>query len=160
MSDDEKRIEVLENQLRITKLEKELAETKSKNTREEKEMFKDDDDTPSTNKGQIFSAIIKLILIAIVALILSELFPNIFSDRIEYTNPVTGEKISVPIDKDDPALTYTDLKAFPYNGFLIKYDAAMTSNAKALQVAKMCTYHVNTQEGVDSCVYANLYEAF
>lgn len=166
MSDEQKRIEELENQLKIVKLEKELAEEKAKNniserksvSKKEQEATGEIENIKHGTVGKIISVVVMFAALVIIAFILSEIFPNAFSDTIEYANPVTGQKISVPVESDDPALNYGKLEVFPYNGFLIKFDAEKTTRNKALSVAKDCTREAKVQGEVDQCVYENLYE--
>jgi len=137
----------------------ELIEQNKSFEKQQKQNHKKIDEKVSDSPVVVVAKIAAKLALAILgAITLSILFPHAFDDKIEFTNPSTGEKHTIPVKKDDVLLTYKNLRAFLYNGYLIKFDATRTSNSIALTTAKYCTERENDgQEDVDKCIHNILY---
>lgn len=109
--------------------------------------------------NESWKVVLLLIFIFVGAgILLSSIFSDLFVDKIIFTNPLTGEQISIPVKDGDPIKTYQEPRALFYNSYIVKYDAAKTSLLNAKIAAQMCTDGPATQEEVDECVYKTLYE--
>lgn len=98
----------------------------------------------------------KIGLAIIGAIVLMNLFPHAFDDKFIYTNPITGQEISIPATEE--LKSYKKPEIIPYKGYIIKYDASKTSPEQAVFVAANILFeYAYSQEELDKKVHQALY---